>query len=126
MTAIGGSLESISLNGREFKCTADTDPGIQLGGEEITMESNGLGGVRELKRKIPWAINGAKVELDMDNEDLEYLTDFQINKGGDVVITFAGGISYTAIGNISGTLESNPADASTTLSLMGGGLLKRL
>jgi hypothetical protein len=126
MTIQGGSWESVSLNGREFKCTGDTDPTLVLGGVEVEIQMNGLGGYRELKTPIPWAVNGAQVELDIDNGDLEFLVDFQDSGGGDVCITLFGGTSYTRPGNITGTIEANPKTASISLNLAGGGKLKQL
>lgn len=126
MSIQGGSWESVSLNGREFKCTGDTDPTLILGGHEIEIQMNGMGGYRELKSPIPWAVNGVMVELDVDNGDIEFIVDFQASGGGDICITLFGGTSYTKQGTITGTVEANPKTASITLNLAGGGMLKKL
>jgi hypothetical protein len=121
----GGPMKSVSLNGRELKITADNDATITLGGYEVSQEMNGMGTHRELYMPIPWSASGLKVELDVDNNDHEYLVDFQNGGGGDVVVSYRNA-DYVGVGNITGTLEANPASASVTLNLGGGGKLKKL
>jgi hypothetical protein len=124
-TVNGGPLKSISFGGREFKITADADPTVMLGGYDVTQEMNGMGTHREIYMPVAWSISSAKVELDIENGDHEFLVDFQDNGGGDIVISYRNA-DYVATGNITGMIEANPASASVTLNAGGGGRLKKL
>jgi hypothetical protein len=121
----GGPLRSVSFAGREFKVTTDSDPTVVMGGVEVTQEMNGMGTHRELYMPIAWSISSVKLELDVENGDHEFLVDFQEKGGGDIVISYRS-VDYVGSGNITGTLETNPANASVTLSAGGGGKIKRL
>jgi hypothetical protein len=126
MTATGGPLESVSFGGRELPVTVDSDPTVVMGGIEIAHEMNGNFTHRELRTPVPWSISSVKLTFDIENGDHEYLVDFQKKGGGEVVITYAGGINYIGNGNITGTIEANPATASVTLSAGGSGMIKKL
>lgn len=126
MTATGGPLESVSFGGRELAVTVDSDPTVVMGGIEIAIEMNGNFTHRELRTPVPWSISSAKVTIDIENGDHEYLVNFQKKGGGEIIITYAGSISYTGNGNITGTIEVNPATASATLSAGGSGMTKKI
>jgi hypothetical protein len=121
----GGPIKSVSFGGREFKVTVDADPTVVMGGHDVTQEMNGMGTHRELYMPIAWSISSAKVELDIENSDHEYLVDWQDNGGGDIVISYFNA-DYIGNGNITGTIEANPASASVTLNAGGGGQLKKM
>lgn len=126
MTVKGGPPKSVSFRGREFKVAVDSDPTVVMGGSEVTQEMNGMGTHRELYTPITWSISSVKLEFDVEGGDHEYLVDFQANGGGEIIITYAFDVSYIGIGNITGSIEANPASASVTLSAGGGGKLKKL
>lgn len=126
MTVTGGSVQSISLGGREFKADAGTKPTVSLGGVSVEQKMNGKGTHRELYTPINWMISGIEVELDLENGDWEYLVNFQLGGGGEIIITYAGDISYIGVGNITDKLDANPSEASISLSCGGGQFLKKL
>jgi hypothetical protein len=121
----GGPVKSVSFGAREFKMTVDADPVVIAGGYDVAQEMNGMGTHRELYMPIAWSISSAKVELDIENSDHEFLVDFQNNGGGDIVISYFNA-NYIGNGNITGTIEANPASASVTLNAGGGGQLKKM
>jgi len=53
MAAVGGSLESITLNGREFPVAADVEAQRKLGGWENEVLANGDGSGRLIKTRVP-------------------------------------------------------------------------
>jgi len=126
MTVKGGSIQSISFGGREYKVTTDSKPTVALGGASVEQKMNGMGTHRELYTKIPWMVNGIEVELDLENGDWEYLVNFQLNGGGEILLTYAGDISYIGQGNIKDTLEANPAEAAITVNCGGGQFMKKM
>lgn len=124
MATTGGSLESISLNGRQFAVPADTDVTIKLGGFEGETQANGNGSARKVKTRIPWAITGIQVSCDDSKQDHEYLQnladqDIPI----DVVVSLASGALYTGKGDINGELAKTTQNTVVSFDMMGAGKL---
>ena len=61
MAAIGGSLESVSLDGREFPVAADAEVQRKLGGFENEVQASGDGSARMVKTRVPWSLDGLVV-----------------------------------------------------------------
>jgi len=127
MAAIGGSVESISLDGRNFAVAADSEVTMKLGGVENELEPNGDGiTARTVKTQIPWALSGLSVEVDHLLGDQEFLVSLQ--KGGrffPVVISFADGSAYQGSGQITGEINSSSQKATAEINLMGPGELTK-
>ncbi|MCK9556231.1 hypothetical protein M0R36_10535 [bacterium] len=127
MSAIGGPAETISIAGREFRCTADNTVNMKLGGYENTHEANGDGSTRILKTRTLAKLSGVAVEVDNQNQDFEFLTD--VANGAedvDVVITYTDGTSYAGVLGIDGELANDVSKATATFDMAGGGKLKQL
>lgn len=126
MVARGGSPNAISLGGREFPFTADSKPKLKIGGVEVAIEMNGNGTHRELYTDIPWELMDGEIQINQDNDDHEYLVQWQEGGGGDVGMSFKHGVEYQGTGNIIGTVEVDIADAKASISVGGGGKAKKL
>lgn len=75
MPAIGGSIESVSLDGRNFAVAADAEAQRKLGGFENEVQANGDGNARLIKTRVPLSIDGLTIEVDDDRGDHEFLQD---------------------------------------------------
>ena len=112
MTAIGGSIESIALQGREFPVAADAEATRKLGGFENEVLSNGNATARIIKTRVPLSLDSVTIEVDDARGDQEYvqaladLPDFFT-----IVITYASGISYQASAQIVGEFGSSSQSA---------------
>lgn len=127
MGAVGGPPETLSLNGREFRCTGDADVSRELGGHTATYESNGDGSTRKIMVPVPWSLGGVSIEIDSDNSDQEYINDVKNSQDDvDVLISYTDGSSYTARGGIDGEAPYSNSSASATFDLKGPGKLKKL
>ena len=120
MAATGGSIESVTIAGREFPATADADVGRKLGGFESSIEPNGNGTARKiLARSVP-GFSGIVVECDDARGDQEFAQD--IANSPDFVpvfVTYLSGAVYQGRGTIIGELVYN--NQSSTLSFDIGG-----
>jgi len=126
MAAVGGSIESISLAGRNFAVAADAEAQRKLGGFENDVQANGDGNARIIKTRVPLSIDGLTLEVDDDRGDHEYLqtlanaTDFFA-----IAITYASGVTYQGRAQITGELQASSQNATAAVSLMGPGLLTK-
>lgn len=127
MAALAGPVKTVSIAGREFRCVGDADWTVQLGGYTNERLVNGDGSTRPRKTPVVWKASGGAVEVDPDNEDLEFLESVK-NGVSDVpiVITMADDNSYSGVGNLEGELSYSPNNASASFELTGEGRLKKL
>ena len=126
MAAVGGSIESVSLSGREFAVAADAESQRKLGGWENEVKSFGNGNARVIKTRVPLSIDGLTLECDDDRDDQEYLQDLSDQNDFWVLgITYASGATYQGTGQIVGDLQTSSMDATTAVSLMGPGKLTK-
>ena len=122
----GGPPESISISGREFACTGDSDVSRSLGGYTNEHRPNGNKTTRTIKTPIPWTLGGVTVDIDDDNSDQEYLEAVKDSPDDvDIVINYPSS-SYAGVGNIEGELAYSNNDSSATFDLKGPGKLKKL
>lgn len=126
MSAVGGSIESITLAGRNFAVAADAEAQRKIGGWENEVQANGNGTARLIKTRTPLSIEGLTVETDDSRGDHEYLQgladrfDFF-----PIAITYASGETYQGTAQITGDLQASSEKATSTLSLKGPGKLTR-
>lgn len=126
MAAVGGSIESVTINGREFPVAADAEAQRKLGGFENEVLANGDGGARLIKTRVPLSIDGLTVETDDSRGDHEFLqeiadsTDFVA-----IAITYASGETYQGTAQITGEMQSSSQSATAAVSLMGPGKLTK-
>ena len=124
MAAVGGSLESITLGGREFPVAADVEAQRKLGGWENELLANGNGTARLIKTRVPWSLEGVVVEMDDSRGDHEFLQDLADNFNlFPVALTYASGLTYQGSGQITGDMQASSQNASAAVSLMGTGVL---
>ena len=129
MAAVGGSILSVALDGREFPVAADADSNRKFGGFENEVQANGDGeSARLIKTRTTWMVDGLTVEIDDSRDDHEFLqalanrTDYF-----PVVINYASGISYgNGRGQIVSDLQSSSQNATAPLSLAGPGVLAKI
>lgn len=124
MPAIGGSIESVTLDGRPFPVAADAETQRKLGGFENEVQANGNGTARLIKTRAPLSIDGLTVEVDDargDHEFLQALTDR--NDYFPIAITYASGATYQGTAQITGELQASSQNSVASISLMGPGVL---
>ena len=126
MTAVGGSIESISIKGRIFPVIADNDLKRKLGGFSNKIEMNGDGSGRIIKMREPWSFEDLTLECSDTRGDQEYLK--AIADGLDYVpclITLADGANYSGKGIITDQPEFSSQNATVKISLSGPGEAKK-
>lgn len=122
MAAIGGSIESISINGRNFPVASDAEANRKLGGFENEVQANGDGTARVVKSRVPWMLDGVSVEIDDSRGDHEFLQEIANGNGFvPIAITFASGVTYQADGTITGEIQASSQSATAPISLSGPG-----
>ena len=126
MAAVGGSLESVTLAGREFPVAADVEAQRKLGGWENEVLANGNGTARLIKTRVPLSIEGLVVEVDDSRGDHEFLQDLaNLFEYFPVGLTYASGITWQATAQITGDMQASSQSASAAVSLMGPGVLSQ-
>lgn len=126
MTAIGGSIESVTLDGRTFAVPADVEAQRKIGGFENEVQSNGDGTARLIKTRVPLAIDGLTVVIDDSRGDDEFLQDLaDRNDYFPFAMTLASGVTWQGTTQITGEKQTSSQSAAATVSLMGPGRLTR-
>lgn len=126
MSAVGGSIESITMEGRTFSVDADAEAQRKLGGFENQVQSNGDFTARIIKTSVPLSLDGLTLSIDDENGDHEFLQSLSDgNSFFPIVITFASGISYQGEAQIVGETQVSSQNATASVSLMGPGKLTR-
>jgi hypothetical protein len=120
----GGSIESVTLDGRTFAVSADTDAQIKPGGFENETQANGDGTTRTVKTRVPWAISDLNLDMDDFNGDLEFLQALaNRNTEFPITIALASGAIRQGTGQINGEVQQSTTNATASVSLMGSGEL---
>jgi len=118
--AVGGSLIEISLNGRIFAPTADSDSNRKLGGFENEGLANGNGTARLKKIRVLPGISGLSIEIDDSLGDHEFLqASANLNEFWAVTATYAGGAVYAGSLQLMGEINPSSADTVLEINLMG-------
>jgi len=126
MSAVGGSIESVTLDGREFPVAADAEAQRKLGGFENEVQANGDGTARIIKTRVPLGIDGLTVEVDDDRGDQEFIQGLaNRNDFFPVAITYASGSTYQGTAQIVGENPASSQSATQAISLMGPGTLTK-
>lgn len=124
MAAIGGSIESCSIDGRNFSVAADADASRKLGGFENETPVNGDGTVRIVATRVGWAITGLTLSIDKDKGDHEFLQSIVNRKAVvPITVTFADDSTYGADGTITGEVAWSSQNATAEVAFGGGGTL---
>lgn len=126
MAAVGGSIESISLGGRNFAVAADAEAERKLGGFENEVQANGDGTARLIKTRVPLAISGLTVEVDDFRGDAEFLQALADRPDFfPIAITYASGLVYQGTAQIVDETASSSQNATASISLSGPGRLTK-
>lgn len=126
MSAIGGPLESVTISGRTFSVAQDSGPSTDLGGDTNTIEMNGDRTGRIVKELRPALLESVNVQIDHDNDDMQFLDDVQ--RGTEYVpisVTYVEGTVYSGSGTITDPVVLNSDKATAEIKLSGPGLVKQ-
>jgi hypothetical protein len=117
---VGGSIESVNLDGRNFSVAADAGIERFLGGSKNEVKGNGDGTARLIKTRTPWEVTGFKVAVDDANGDQEFLQALADRNGFfPMSVTMASGKVYQGTAQITGDLKSSSEDATCGFDLSG-------
>lgn len=126
MSATGGSIESVTLDGREFAVAADAESQRKLGGFENEVQANGDGGARLIKTRVPLSIDGLTLEINDDRGDQEFIQDLSNrNDFFPISITYVSGNTYQGRAQITGESQVSSQNSTGAVSLMGPGVLTK-
>ena len=126
MSQVGGSIESITLDGRTFPVAADAESNRKIGGFENDAQANGDGTARQIKTRVPWSLDGLTLGIDDGNGDHEFLQALSDRKDFyPVAITYASGETYQGTGQIVGEMQVSSQNATASVSVMGPGTLTK-
>lgn len=126
MPSVGGSIESVTLDGRNFAVAADAESQRKIGGFENEVVANGDGTARTIKTRVPLSLDGLTLSIDDDNGDHEFLQNLaNSNDFFPIVISYASGISYQGTAQITGEMQVSSQNATAAVSLMGPGVLTK-
>lgn len=124
MAAVGGSIESVTLDGRIFPVAFDADVARKLGGFENENLLNGDGSSRLIKTRTAWSLSGIPLENDDSRGDHTFVQALaDRNDYFPIAITYASGITNQGTGQISGEMSASSQSATLTLDLSGPGSL---
>ncbi len=124
--ATGGSIESVTLDGRTFSVPFDADVGRKLGGFENDVQPNGDGTARLIKTRVAWGLSDLTVSIDDDTGDQEFLQALaDSNVFFPVTISYASGVIYQGTGQVTGENPVASQATTATLNLMGQGELTK-
>ncbi len=124
MTAIGGPVESVEIDGRYFTVAADADSNRELGGKTNENQPNGDGTARQIKTIKTWKIDGLTLSVDDLLEDQEYLQDKSDQAGYyPITITYSSGAVFGGTGSLEDELKFSNSGATVPVTLGGPGKL---
>lgn len=120
MTAVGGSIERVTLNGRIFAVAADGDSNRDLGGFSNEVQSNGDGSARLIKTRKPMMFDSLVLEVDDTREDQEFIQDLANAKDFfPATVTYASGAVYEGQAQITGDIQTASQAQTMTINLSG-------
>ena len=123
---VGGSIESITLDGRTFSVAADAEVQRKIGGFENEVQANGDGTARLIKTRVPLSLDGLTVDIDDAQDDAEFLQTLQNGSSFfPIALTYASGEVYQGTAQIVGETQTSSQNATASVSLMGPGVLTR-
>jgi hypothetical protein len=127
MSAIGGPIQDVSIDGRLFAVAADADVNLDLGGYTTEFESNGDGGARDVMARRPWKVEGIDLVVDHDRGDLEFLQEKADEPGGrfPITITLVNNVTYQGTGKPAGEMKTSTKNATVSVMLSGPGKLEQ-
>lgn len=126
MAGVGGSIESIGIDGRPFSVAADVDSPRKLGGFENDVQPNGNNTGRIIKTAVSWMLGGINLNVDDFLEDHEFLQNIaDSNSYHDITVTYASGAVYQGKGTITGELQWSSQNTVASCEFKGTGKLTK-
>lgn len=125
MAAVGGSIESITLDGRNFAVAADAEAQRKLGGFENEVQANGDGTARLIKTRVPLSLDGLTLEIDDDRADHEFLQELSDRNDFFPIVISYPSADYQGTAQIVGETQASSQSATAAVSLMGPGRLTK-
>jgi len=120
----GGSIESVTLAGREFAVAADAEGTRDLGGFTNELMPNGNGTGRQKKTRKPWTLASLVLDIDDTRGDHEFLQGLADRSDWfPITVTYVSGVTYQGSGGITGDLVVNAANTTADVTLSGPGKL---
>jgi hypothetical protein len=126
MAAKGGPLASISIAGRTFPVTQDSDPPRDIGGNQNDVEMNGDKTARVVTEVVPSKIGPVAIQIDDDNGDQEFIQ--SIKDDGvlvDCSAEYVTGAIYYGQMIVADATEFSPKSSTMEVTLKGEGLTKQ-
>jgi hypothetical protein len=125
--SVAGSPREVSIDGRPFACSADSDGARSLGGSSNEVQSNGDGITgRIVSTVMPWKLGGLALSIDDDRGDQEFLQDIVDSRRiVDINATFASGAVYAGQGTIVEEIEWSSQSSTAGVTLSGPGKLEK-
>jgi DNA-binding protein YbaB len=126
MTAVGGSIESVSIGGRIMAVSADNEAQLNLGGKNVEVQMNGNGTPRYIIMRTAWSIEGLQIVNDhaeATHEFLQGVADTVEEK--PIVIRYADGVAYNGNGLVAGEVKGSSQSATVEVTLSGGGKMEQ-
>lgn len=122
MSATGGSIESVTLDGRNFPVAADADSNRRMGGSTNEMQANGDGSVRMIKTRMPWQASDLSLAINDLRGDHKFLQDLaDRNTLFPITATYASGAIFNGSGQVEGEVNVSSQSTTAALSLAGEG-----
>ena len=126
MPATGGSIESVTLDGRIFPVAADAEAQRKLGGFENDVQANGDGTARLIKTRVPLSIDGLTIEVDDARGDHEFLQALSDRwEYFSIAVSYPSGETYSGLAQLTGEMQTSSQSATASVNLMGPGILTR-
>lgn len=120
MTAVGGSIEEVSIAGRAFAVPADNEAQIGIGGSSNEVQLNGNSTGRLIKTRVALKLDGLLVEVDHSNGDLIFLQERADSADFFVFsATLADGTVYQGIAQIVDEVLGSSQNATAAISIAG-------
>lgn len=126
MAAVGGSIQTINIDGRGFPVPADAVCNRAIGGFSNEVEVNGDGSGRLVKTRVPGMFDGLSVEIDDTRGDAEFLQ--AIANAGTFVttsVTYVNNVVWQGQMQLTGDLNHDSMKTTMPISLKSTGILTR-
>jgi hypothetical protein len=124
VSAVGGSIQAVSIGGTDFSVAADADVMLDLGGTKPTVHRNGDGSSRVTGEEVPWSLSGIEVAIDASRNQLVFLQSVAHSmEFVNCTITLVDGTTYQGLGMVVDDRAYSTAKATMPLALMGSGEL---
>lgn len=126
MAVVGGSIDSVSIDGREFSVAADAEAQRKLGGWENEVIAFGNGDAGIVKTRVPLSITGLTLNIDDSRGDHEFLQDRADSQDFFTLgITYASGLTYQGRAQITGEMQVSSMNSTAAVSFGGPGKLTK-